>query len=191
FILGHQDFGIYNVVLGRFIAQGIQEGIAEYIYISIFTEYHWDNQPMVGGSHTAVCTVVPIKSAVLPFRNVRCHPVRLLFPNIVIGGGMYHIVYSDTFSLGNGPGSFADQGSVHDNRVAHFEIMEGEFMLGGKIVLKGKRFPFKVDYKIFFHILQSGKDIIIWMYLQKVFGHSGIRLILKFYSGFYYTGSGF
>src|SRR5690606_9269679 len=93
---------IIFVWVGVFEAQFFYKGLFDDVYVSVFTKYKGDHDPMVGGTHLSVGAMIAHKRLVPPLVNLGCGPLELLTLPGVFSGFVSNVFRGKNLSLSNG-----------------------------------------------------------------------------------------
>jgi len=123
-----QMFGIIAVGSGGFVAESFVEGVAKNLNVFIFAEDHGDEDPVVGGSHSAIIAMVAIEGFSLPGRDIRCIPLVFLLQGGKVFGFVLQVCTAQEPSCRDLLGDFTDCDPVHSDVVARLQSHGGEFL---------------------------------------------------------------
>ena len=125
------------------VTQLFFEGLAQRFNIAVFAKDQRDNQPVIARTDLAIRTMVTIKSARRPTRNVGRSPCVIAHLGTKTGGVMLHIACAEQAAARDRLADQPDNSAIHDDLVSDGKITDGKFLLGGylggrHILLPGK-----------------------------------------------------
>ncbi len=106
------------------------EGIAQRFDIAVFAKDQRNHQPVIARAHLAVGTMVTVKSARRPTRDVGRSPGVFAYLGAKTGGVMLHVARAEQAAARDRLADQPDNSAIHDDLVADGEITDGKLLLG-------------------------------------------------------------
>src|SRR5262245_7866359 len=103
--------------------------MADHIYVSVFTEYKRQYDPVVCGSHLAVRTMIAVECFSFPSRDIRGAPVKGFCFSREVGGFMFYIVRANGSAGRNSVHGFAYENTVHHDLLIWLHVFFNKLVL--------------------------------------------------------------